>query len=100
MKTYRKVVSLLKSKCPTVLPVSVRRTKLPKGHDGICQVKESHFLIRIDRNLKEHEAIETLIHEWAHAIAWPKCEAQHSDEWGKAYSRVYRLFLKEFLEEI
>jgi hypothetical protein len=46
----------------------------------------------------EHEAIETALHEWAHVIAWDLCSADdHCDEWGKAYSRVYRAFLKEFL---
>lgn len=98
MKEYRKVVRLLKQKFPLEFPVNVRRLQLSKL-DGDCQLKNNSFLIRIDRDLEEHEAIEVVIHEYAHAIAWDRCHNDlHCDEWGKAYSRVYRCFLKEFFK--
>ena len=100
MVTYRKVVRFLKKNCESLFPVSVRRLKLKDEFDGDCQFKDDHFLIRINRNLPEHEAIETLLHEWAHVIAWDRCTSdEHCDEWGKAYSRIYRAFLKEFLDK-
>jgi len=98
MKTYSQIVRLLKQKCPLDHPVSVRRVALSDELDGDCQWKVDRFLIRINRNLPEHEAIETFIHEYAHAHAWDITKDDHSDDWGKAYSRLYRTFLKEFFQ--
>lgn len=99
METYPKVIRFLKKTCPTLYPVSVRRLRMSDSFDGNCQFKGDSFLIRINRTLPEHEAIETLLHEWAHVIAWDRCpDDEHCDEWGKAYSRIYRTFLKEFLD--
>jgi hypothetical protein len=99
VKTYRSVVNYLKRACPPNVSVSVRRLKLSEHFDGDCQLKNGMFLIRINRNLPEHEAIDVLIHEWAHTLSWDLCPIdEHCDEWGKAYSRVYRAFLREFLD--
>jgi len=81
------------------LPVSVRRVALPKDLDGDCRRSSERYLIRIDRHLPEHEAIDVLLHEWAHTMAWYDNKDAHSREWGIAYATVYRIFLKEFLEE-
>jgi hypothetical protein len=98
VKTYKTVVKLLKKECPPKLPVRVRRVKTPKEEDGSCRKKEDHFLIKIDNTLSEHEAVETLIHEWAHALVWDITQ-EHTNEWGKAYSRVYRVVLKNVLTQ-
>lgn len=95
MKTYNQIVRLLKKLCPVDQSVNVRRVPLPDDLDGDCQLKNGKFLIRINKNLPEHEAIETFLHEYAHAHAWDETKDDHSDEWGKAYSRLYRVFLKE-----
>lgn len=100
MITYRKVISFLKRSCPLAYPVNVRRLKLSEHLDGDCGFSNDKFLIRINKNLPDHEAIETLLHEWAHAVAWDRCPVdEHCDEWGKAYSRVYRAFLKQFMDK-
>lgn len=100
MGTYRKVVNFLKRACSPARGVSVRRLPLSVHLDGDCQFRREKFLIRINRNLPEHEAIETLLHEWAHTLAWDRCSTdEHCDEWGKSYSRVYRAFLKEFIDK-
>lgn len=78
-----------------MFPVEIRRLKISNNLDGDCQFKNNKFVIRINRNLLEHEAVETVIHEFAHVIAWEKCKSEvHSNEWGKAYSLIYRTFLK------
>jgi len=45
----------------------------------------------ISADMTAHEAIETLIHEYAHAAAWGRDRDPHGPEWGKAYSRCYRV---------
>ena len=54
------------------------------------------FIIQINRDLPYHFAIETLLHECAHAMAWDKDQQDHGLNWGKAYSKIYRIYLKEF----
>lgn len=71
--------------------------RVPKGLDGDCQIKNDHYLIRIDPSLQEHEALDTLLHEWAHALSLTKSGDEHGSEWGIAYSKVYRAFLKHIL---
>lgn len=99
MRIYRRVVRLLKEKFAPKYPVEVRRVRLPVNLDGDCRFRNDKFHIRINRELPEHEAIETLLHEFAHTHAWDCSYEMHSDEWGKAYSRIYRIFLKEVLEK-
>jgi hypothetical protein len=92
-------VKFLRAACPADLPVNVRRTKMSDALDGDCSFRKEQYHIRVNRTLPEHEAIETLLHEWAHAVAWDRChDDDHCDEWGKAYSRIYRAFLKEFID--
>ena len=98
MQDYRQVLRLLKQKCPADKPVRVRRVKVPKDRFGDCDQYKDYYLIRICRKLKEKQAIDILLHEYAHAISWDKSHSDdHCNEWGKAYSKVYRLYLKEFV---
>lgn len=94
---FYKVIRKLKQKCPADLPVRVRRVKVPKDIDGDCEHRDDHYLIRISNRLPEYAAIEIFLHEFGHALSWHKClKEDHCDEWGKMYSRIYRVFLKEF----
>lgn len=107
--TYRKLVNVLKKKCPVAYPVSVRRVHLAE-YEGDCTKVKGKFYIRIDKGLPEVGAIDTLIHEWAHArawnhlydsLTWEEFEAvAHDATWGVAYSEVYRIYEQVFLPEI
>lgn len=98
MALYRKVLNFLKAEFPADFPVSIRRLKLSNRLDGDCLLMEDHYRIRINRALSENEAIDTLIHEYSHVLAWNRCNTDyHCNEWGKAYSRIYRKFLKVFV---
>lgn len=44
-------------------------------------------------------AIDTLLHEWAHALAWNRKKDYHWYGWGIAFSKVYRIYLKEYHNE-
>lgn len=71
----------------------VRRINMPKGYDGDCVFSKKGFCIRIEKSLPEYYAIDVLLHELAHCIAWNKEEDVHGYHWGKSYSKVYRLYL-------
>lgn len=78
-------------------PVQVRRVKLRKDLDGDCKLKNGKFFIRVKKDLFENQAIETIIHEFSHCLNWNKNlnkDEIHDDDWGKAYSVVYRKFLE------
>lgn len=94
MKQYRHVVRLLKEKFPLAHPVHIRRVHISANLDGDCQFKKDCFLIRINSGLSESEAIEALLHEYGHILSWNVPGDEHGAQWGKAYSRVYRCFLK------
>ena len=105
-RAYKQLVSILKKKCPLAFPVSVRRVKL--AHlDGDCSLGKKKFFIRISRDISEASAIETLLHEWAHARAWNHLhdsldwrefeERSHDASWGVAYSEVYRIYEQFYL---
>jgi len=106
-ESYRKLITILKKRCPPAYPVKVRRVEMSCQKDGDCSLKECKFIIRINRNLSEQSAIETLLHEIAHARAWShlhdslSCaefeERSHDASWGVAYSEVYRIYEQYFL---
>lgn len=107
-ESYKKLVSVLKKKCPLAFPVSVRRIKLTEV-DGDCALHKKKFYIRINNSLDEGSAIETLLHEWAHGRAWNHLhdsldwnefeERSHDASWGVSYSEVYRIYEKYFLDQ-
>ena len=97
MKNYASFYSLmrhLKKDLPLSHKVHVRRIKMPKNIDGDCGFSNNKFTLRIERTLAEFYAIEVLLHEIAHVLAWEKDEDAHGPSWGKSYSKVYRSFLK------
>lgn len=98
MKFFRKVSNFLKENKMIKKKVSVRRCNLRDGLDGQCEFKNDAFFIKINKNLPENHAVDVLIHEIAHAIAWNKDKDDHGLNWGKAYSKIYRLFIETFIQ--
>lgn len=108
---YKKLVSVLKQKCPAAFKVSVRRVKMNK-FDGYCLLctTDKKFIIRINKDIPESSAIDTLLHEWAHARAWNHLhdslndkefeERCHDASWGVAYSEVYKVYEQYYLPAI
>ena len=98
MQNYRKVVGIFKRKFPEYR-VNVRRVRMPHGLHGDCSRKSgNHFLIRIKSELPEDVAIDTFLHEFAHILSWHKPGDDHGIDWGVAYSKVYRIFLREYID--
>lgn len=108
-KSYKKLVSVLKKKCPLAFPVSVRRVAMT-DLDGDCTLGKKKFFIRINKDISEESAIDTLLHEWAHGRAWNHLhdsldwvefeERSHDASWGVAYSEVYRVYEQCFLPSV
>jgi hypothetical protein len=106
-RAYKQLVSILKKQSPAAYPVSVRRVKMT-DLDGDCSLIKKRFYIRINREITEASAIDTLLHEWAHARAWnhlhdsldwPEFEERsHDASWGVAYSEVYQVYEQYFLD--
>jgi hypothetical protein len=106
---FRAVLAGLREQCPTAMPVVVRTSWLPETILGQCIRRRQRFVVRLNENMGEPQAVEVLCHEWAHALAWnysldrlaktPGLDpleferASHDEAWGCAYSRVWRAYL-------
>lgn len=106
---FKEVVAILRERCPAAKPVVIRTSSLPAATLGECIRRRERFVVRLNKNLDEPLAVETLCHEWAHALAWnfsidrlardPDVDrelleaAAHDEAWGCSYSRVWRAYL-------
>lgn len=100
-EVYNRLLRLLRKKCPLAFPAYVRRVRMT-NKDGYCTKAGNKFQIRINKELSEDVAINTLLHEWAHARCWSHLhdaidadtflKVAHDASWGVAYSEVYRVF--------
>ena len=106
---FQAVVAGLRRECPPALPVVVRASWLPETILGKCLRREKRFVVLLNDQMTEPQAIEVLCHEWAHALGWNYAldrlakmpgttdeefqAASHDEAWGCAYSRVWRAYL-------
>lgn len=95
---YRRIAKYFKNSNLADKPIVIRRVKLGGDSQGQCELKNGSYLIKISRILDENYSIDVMIHEVAHAVAWDKDPDVHGPNWGKAYSKIYRLFLENFIE--
>jgi len=95
---YRRVAKFYQNSNLAEKPIVIRRVRLKASLDGQCEIKNDVFLVKINRILSENYSIDVMIHEVAHAVAWDKDVDVHGPNWGRAYSKVYRLFLENFIE--
>lgn len=89
----------LKQDFPLRFPVSVRtypklvcvdgKTKL----HGTCEFINGKFRISLSRKCTESEMIDTLWHEWAHCLLWPRCKFRHTKRFAEQYFAIYRKYL-------
>jgi hypothetical protein len=97
---------MLKKELPAAFPVSVRRVKLARV-EGRCWKHGKKFHIQVDSTIDEHRAMDTLLHEWAHARAWNhRLDAATTDDefnklahdaaWGVAFAEIYSLYEQRF----
>lgn len=110
---FFRIVEQLKVRLPLRRPVVVLVGRQFSKVDGDCSVVGGRFRIRVSRELNESQAIDVLLHEWAHALSWDVCVGKaaksrsisnheferlaHGPKWGLAYSKVYLCFTGEIL---
>lgn len=62
---------------------------------GYCSwsSKKKRWVIVISEGIMSLQlGIDTLMHEWAHALAPGDIDTAHHDSWSRAYGRIYRAF--------
>ncbi len=109
------IARCLAVKFPTPYPTTVQVTKkiacLPGasamerriGDMGYVNREGRKLVIRIAvrPGLKRQAMIDTLMHEWAHAVTWRQANMEslrgqgHDDEWALMLGRIYRWFVDE-----
>lgn len=110
-KRYRTLVAALKKHAPPAYPISVKRETLRNKTEGVCWKHGKKFIIVVERSLSEPRAIDVLLHEWAHALAWNNLldtaktddefnKLAHDASWGVAYSQVYQIYEQKFLPSL
>jgi predicted SprT family Zn-dependent metalloprotease len=58
---------------------------------GELRVKPDKFIIHINKQHALGTQIETLLHEWAHALVWhPNERVVHRTEWARMYVKLLR----------
>lgn len=76
-------------------PVTIRSKPLKNYCGSAVLNKNVRFDILIHRNQCFTLRVDTLIHEWAHALTWFGAETHHEDhsaEWGIQYAKIYRTY--------
>lgn len=96
LKLYRQAISFLKKNSGVKHSISVKRISL-KNLDGLCKFTNNKFIVLISNKLSISHSIDVAIHEIAHAMCWGKEKDKHGDMWGICYSKLYRIFLNDFL---
>ncbi len=85
----------LRREFPLRYPITVRSKKM-KDNDGTTDFIRGRFLIEIEKHTSHTTRVDSILHEWAHAISWfgGGHYEDHPDEWGLAFVKVYRSFLE------
>ena len=111
---FKATLADLRRRCPAALPVVVRMARLADTILGECIRRRKRFVVRLNNSMGENQAIDVLLHEWGHALAWNYSldrlsrtpgidpaefeQASHDEAWGCAYARVWRAHLEALRE--
>ena len=100
--TFKRFVRTLRDECPVAdAKVIVKRVDSVRlnHHDAFGTTEDKIiegrrvYVISILRRATRAEVVDTLIHEWAHALVHASTGSfKHDDAWGVAFAKVYRAF--------
>jgi putative component of toxin-antitoxin plasmid stabilization module len=91
--TFNRTRDALKKAFPDIY-VSVRLTNIRKENCGDTRRTDKGFLVRIQKGQPLQVLLDTLVHEFAHCLAfdeWEKTQT-HGPKWGVALSECYRVY--------
>ncbi len=111
----QQVAEWLRATFPTPYPTIVKTPKripLAKGESsaslgglGETYREDRQIVIRVAvrPGIPRYVLVDTLLHEWGHAMTMRQSSIEdtrlahgaHDEEWGLAYSRIYRRFIDE-----
>ena len=107
----RQIRNWLADKFPTPYPVTLRIGPLPR-EDTRNEDRPSHscgdttrtkrrITIRVSDKLDWYSAIDTLLHEWAHARTYPHSTmedkiAHHGSQWAVVYGEIYAAYHDDY----
>ena len=82
------------------LKLKLVRGVKPRSDPGYVILRKRKLIVHVDVKYPLHFCIDTLLHEYGHAISWRHVSMDayvpdHSDEWGVCFARVYRAFVDE-----
>ena len=111
---FKATLADLRRRYPAALPVVVRMARLTDTILGECIRRRKRFVVQLNDRMGENQAIDVLLHEWGHALAWNYSldrlsrtpgldsaefeQASHDEAWGCAYARVWRAHLEGMRE--
>jgi len=93
LQKWLRTIVWLRREFPAQHKVQVRSRQLKDYHGDASFVKE-YFYIQINCRKSFSARIDTLLHEWAHALTWFGNDGDaHGSEWGLMYAQLYRNWL-------
>lgn len=101
---FQQVVMTLAKQCPlnATLHIEIRSLEDRWAYTGWNEAK-GRYEIRIDPAQPMHSLLDSLIHEWAHAMVWDATQREederHGPLWGVAWARCYRALLSTYDQE-
>lgn len=93
VRRLKALMRRLHRRCGAAHPIRVRLAHMPPDLYGDCHLVSPragrpYFQVRL--NLRHPQWLEeTMVHEWAHALAWYSGVQDHGPEWGVAFARCY-----------
>jgi len=100
----RALFTIFKKYAPVPRPVKliIRKLAFDDGMCGWAGDGRKGFVISVNKELCYNCKVDTIIHEYAHAITMANGEhnenEDHDAKWGKAYAKTYRCFLDHWPE--
>ncbi len=92
---WLKTLRWLRREFPAQRRVVVRSVCVAEDCYGYVSLHREGFFVYVGKLLPGFIRLDTIIHEWAHVLAWfgRDQEECHSDEWGLAYAKIYRAWI-------